>query len=53
VDRWARVPMAVPSRGGELNVEIPFVDRQVPNVLGGFLPIFVMMVAGEFGDKTS
>jgi putative Ca2+/H+ antiporter (TMEM165/GDT1 family) len=38
--------------GGELNVEIPFVDRQVPNVLGGFLPIFVMMVAGEFGDKT-
>jgi putative Ca2+/H+ antiporter (TMEM165/GDT1 family) len=38
--------------GGELNVEIPFTDRQVPNVLGGFLPIFVMMVAGEFGDKT-
>jgi putative Ca2+/H+ antiporter (TMEM165/GDT1 family) len=26
--------------------------RAVPDVLGGFLPIFVMMAAGEFGDKT-
>jgi putative Ca2+/H+ antiporter (TMEM165/GDT1 family) len=24
----------------------------VPNALGGFLPIFAMMAAGEFGDKT-
>ena len=24
----------------------------MPDVLGAFLPIFVMMVAGEFGDKT-
>ncbi|MXR51269.1 TMEM165/GDT1 family protein [Halovenus sp. WSH3] len=26
--------------------------RAVPNVLGGFVPIFAMMTAGEFGDKT-
>jgi putative Ca2+/H+ antiporter (TMEM165/GDT1 family) len=38
--------------GGELDVKILLTDRQVPNVLGGFLPIFVMMVAGGFGDKT-
>jgi putative Ca2+/H+ antiporter (TMEM165/GDT1 family) len=38
--------------GGNLNVQIPFVDREVPDVLGGFLPIFVMMAVGEFGDKT-
>jgi putative Ca2+/H+ antiporter (TMEM165/GDT1 family) len=38
--------------GGELDVDLPLIGRRVPNVLGGFLPIFVMMVAGEFGDKT-
>ncbi|EMA46018.1 TMEM165/GDT1 family protein [Halococcus saccharolyticus] len=38
--------------GNELDVRIPVLDRQVPNVLGGFLPIFVMMAVGEFGDKT-
>ena len=26
--------------------------REVPDALGGFLPIFAMMAAGEFGDKT-
>jgi putative Ca2+/H+ antiporter (TMEM165/GDT1 family) len=26
--------------------------RELPEVFGGFLPIFVMMAAGEFGDKT-
>ncbi|NHN42559.1 TMEM165/GDT1 family protein [Halorubellus sp. JP-L1] len=26
--------------------------RDVPNVLGGFVPIFAMMLTGEFGDKT-
>lgn len=26
--------------------------RDVPNALGGFLPIFAMMFTGEFGDKT-
>ena len=38
--------------GGELDVRVPVVDRQVPNRLGGFLPIFAMMAFGEFGDKT-
>ena len=26
--------------------------REVPDALGGFVPIFAMMAAGEFGDKT-
>jgi len=26
--------------------------RELPDALGGFAPIFVMMAAGEFGDKT-
>ncbi|EMA10146.1 Putative Ca2+/H+ antiporter, TMEM165/GDT1 family [Haloarcula vallismortis] len=38
--------------GGQLDVRVPVVDRQVPNKLGGFLPIFAMMAFGEFGDKT-
>jgi len=38
--------------GGELDVRVPYVDWQVPNKLGGFLPIFAMMAFGEFGDKT-
>jgi putative Ca2+/H+ antiporter (TMEM165/GDT1 family) len=35
-----------------LDVRIPLLDRRVPDALGGFLPIFAMMVFGEFGDKT-
>ncbi|QSG06701.1 TMEM165/GDT1 family protein [Halapricum desulfuricans] len=35
---------------GKLDVEI--FGREVPNALGGWLPIFAMMTAGEFGDKT-
>jgi len=38
--------------GGELDVRVPVVDWQVPNRLGGFLPIFALMAFGEFGDKT-
>jgi len=38
--------------GGDLEVTLPGTDRAVPEVLGGFLPILVMMTAGEFGDKT-
>ena len=38
--------------GGQLDVRVPVIDRQVPNKLGGFLPIFAMMAFGEFGDKT-
>jgi putative Ca2+/H+ antiporter (TMEM165/GDT1 family) len=37
---------------GGLDVRVPVIDRQVPNVLGGWLPIFAMMAFGEFGDKT-
>ncbi len=44
--------LAVLEDGGELDVRVPVVDRQVPNALGGFLPIFAMMAFGEFGDKT-
>jgi putative Ca2+/H+ antiporter (TMEM165/GDT1 family) len=38
--------------GGELDVQVPVVGWQVPNALGGFLPIFALMAFGEFGDKT-
>ncbi|MFC6755627.1 MULTISPECIES: TMEM165/GDT1 family protein [Haloarcula] len=38
--------------GGELDVTVPYLGWQVPNKLGGFLPIFAMMAFGEFGDKT-
>ncbi|SNZ14912.1 Putative Ca2+/H+ antiporter, TMEM165/GDT1 family [Natronoarchaeum philippinense] len=38
--------------GGELDVRVPVLGWTVPNVLGGFLPIFAMMAFGEFGDKT-
>jgi putative Ca2+/H+ antiporter (TMEM165/GDT1 family) len=31
--------------------EVPVVGS-VPNAFGGFLPIFAMLAAGEFGDKT-
>ena len=43
---------AVLEDGGELEVTVPGTDWQVPNALGGFLPIFAMMAFGEFGDKT-
>jgi len=33
------------------DLELPVVG-EVPSYMGGFLPIFVMMAAGEFGDKT-
>jgi putative Ca2+/H+ antiporter (TMEM165/GDT1 family) len=35
---------------GDLDVSVLGVD--VPNRFGSFLPIFAMMAAGEFGDKT-
>ncbi|MFB6118814.1 TMEM165/GDT1 family protein [Halosegnis sp.] len=38
--------------GGELDVRLPLVGWRVPDVLGGFLPIFALMALGEFGDKT-
>jgi putative Ca2+/H+ antiporter (TMEM165/GDT1 family) len=32
--------------------DVTFFGREVPNALGGFVPIFAMMATGEFGDKT-
>jgi len=34
------------------DVRVPVVEWEVPDALGGYLPIFVLMAAGEFGDKT-
>jgi putative Ca2+/H+ antiporter (TMEM165/GDT1 family) len=34
----------------DMNVTV--FGREVPDSFGGFLPIFTMMAAGEFGDKT-
>ncbi len=33
-------------------LDVSILGYDVPNKLGGFLPIFAMMAAGEFGDKT-
>ena len=33
-------------------LDVTILGYDVPNKLGGFLPIFAMMAAGEFGDKT-
>lgn len=52
-DVGARTASAVATGdGGELDVRVPYLDVEVPNALGGFLPIFAMMAFGEFGDKT-
>ncbi|WP_280537917.1 TMEM165/GDT1 family protein [Halopenitus sp. POP-27] len=37
---------------GDLDVRVPYLGWRIPNVLGGFLPIFALMAFGEFGDKT-
>jgi len=37
---------------GELDVELLGRKLEVPQRFGGFVPIFLMMAAGEFGDKT-
>jgi putative Ca2+/H+ antiporter (TMEM165/GDT1 family) len=34
------------------DIDMTVFGREVPNAFGGFLPIFAMMAAGEFGDKT-
>jgi putative Ca2+/H+ antiporter (TMEM165/GDT1 family) len=36
----------------DADVDATVFGREVPDALGGFLPIFSMMAAGEFGDKT-
>jgi putative Ca2+/H+ antiporter (TMEM165/GDT1 family) len=53
--RGSAVPEAAPTdrRDGDgIVVVVPLLGWQVPRVLGGWLPIFAMMAAGEFGDKT-
>jgi len=40
----------VASLDGDFQPEV--FGREVPDALGGFVPIFAMMAAGEFGDKT-
>jgi len=32
--------------------DVTVFGREVPDAMGGFLPIFAMMATGEFGDKT-
>lgn len=57
---WRSMPEAgdqsVTTDGGALtageDLDVSLFGRDVPNALGGFLPIFAMMAAGEFGDKT-
>jgi putative Ca2+/H+ antiporter (TMEM165/GDT1 family) len=47
--------LAATTDGGFAAVEeftLPVVDYEVPQRLGGFVPIFLMMATGEFGDKT-
>jgi putative Ca2+/H+ antiporter (TMEM165/GDT1 family) len=34
------------------DVEPTVFGREIPSAFGGFVPIFVMMAVGEFGDKT-
>jgi len=38
--------------GSEGDLDVSLFGYEVPNALGGWLPIFAMMAAGEFGDKT-
>lgn len=33
-------------------LRLPVLDREVPDALGGYLPIFALLAAGEVGDKT-
>jgi putative Ca2+/H+ antiporter (TMEM165/GDT1 family) len=50
---------SIPENGAETSqpetiegLDVSVLGYEVPNALGGFLPIFAMMAAGEFGDKT-
>ncbi|MGM0372182.1 MAG: TMEM165/GDT1 family protein [Halobacteriota archaeon] len=35
-----------------IELDVSILGHDIPPYLGGFLPIFAMMAAGEFGDKT-
>ncbi len=54
---WRSAPDqgAPKANGGTINTEevtLSIGSFEVPQHLGGFIPIFTMMAAGEFGDKT-
>jgi len=49
-DATAKTDGGVTESVGELDVSL--FGYEVPALLGGWLPIFAMMAAGEFGDKT-
>ncbi|QPV65146.1 TMEM165/GDT1 family protein [Halosimplex litoreum] len=38
--------------GGSGDLDVSVLGRDVPDRFGSFLPIFVLMAVGEFGDKT-
>ncbi|WP_181686326.1 TMEM165/GDT1 family protein [Halorhabdus salina] len=37
---------------GVSDLDVSIFGREIPPLLGGWVPIFAMMAAGEFGDKT-
>jgi putative Ca2+/H+ antiporter (TMEM165/GDT1 family) len=48
--------IAAQTDGGEAvtadDLDVSLFGREVPAAFGGFLPIFALLAAGEFGDKT-
>jgi putative Ca2+/H+ antiporter (TMEM165/GDT1 family) len=34
------------------DLDVSLLGREVPSPLGGYLPVFALLAAGEFGDKT-
>ncbi|PSQ60039.1 hypothetical protein BRD18_01995 [Halobacteriales archaeon SW_7_71_33] len=51
-DGVAETDGGLATAGDALEVTPTVFGREVPSYLGGWLPIFAMMFAGEFGDKT-
>ncbi|MFC7195523.1 TMEM165/GDT1 family protein [Halosimplex aquaticum] len=47
-----RPTAASPASRARAKLDVSVLGRDVPNRFGNFLPIFAMMAAGEFGDKT-
>jgi putative Ca2+/H+ antiporter (TMEM165/GDT1 family) len=51
-DSPAETDGGLASGAGGVDLDVSVFGREVPNYLGGFVPIFAMMAVGEFGDKT-
>jgi putative Ca2+/H+ antiporter (TMEM165/GDT1 family) len=52
-DRSATPDAGTEADGGHEPLDVPFdLEGRLSGAYGGFVPIFVMMAAGEFGDKT-